>query len=421
MDKYVIRGGVPLHGSVRIGGAKNAILPMLAAVILNGGESRLIDVPVLRDVNIMTEILQDIGATTEFQTDKATGINSLLVDTSGVNSFIVPEDLMREMRSSVVLMGALLGRFHRARVSYPGGCAIGPRPIDLHLKGLRAMGANFSEAHGYIDAEATELHGADIHLDFPSVGATENLMMAAALANGVTVIHNAAKEPEITDLQNFLNSMGASIKGAGTDVIRIEGSKRLHAVEHGIIPDRIEAGTLMVAAAITGGDIILENIIPEHMEAVMAKLREAGVQITEEKDRVRIIGERPIRAVDFKTMPYPGFPTDMQAQSMALMTLCDGISVITENIFENRFKQADELRRMGADIRIQSRSAIIRGVSRLTGAVVETTDLRAGAALVLAALAAEGTSRIENIFHIDRGYDRFEAKLQALGADIKRV
>lgn len=421
MDKYVIHGGVPLHGSVRIGGAKNAILPMLAAVILNAGESRLVDVPFLRDVNVMTEILQDIGAVTEMETGKATGVNSLTVDTRGVNSFTVPEDLMREMRSSIVLMGALLGRFHRTRVSYPGGCAIGPRPIDLHLKGLRAMGVNFTEAHGYIDAETKRLHGADIHLDFPSVGATENLMMAAVLAEGATVIHNAAKEPEITDLQNFLNSMGASVKGSGTDVIRIEGSKRLHDVEHSIIPDRIEAGTFMAAAAITGGDVTIENVIPEHVEAVMAKLREAGVRIIEEKDHIRIIGGRPIKAIDFKTMPYPGFPTDMQAQSMALMTLCDGISVITENIFENRFKQADELQRMGADIRIQGRSAIIRGVGRLTGAVVETNDLRAGAALVLAALAAEGTSRIENIFHIDRGYDHFEVKLQALGAEIKRV
>ncbi|MGI5838425.1 MAG: UDP-N-acetylglucosamine 1-carboxyvinyltransferase [bacterium] len=421
MDKYIIRGGVPLHGSVRIGGAKNAILPILAAVLLNCGESRLIDVPVLRDVNIMTAILRDLGATTELETDPATGVNLLHVDTSKVNSFVVPEDLMREMRSSIVLMGALLGRFHRARVSFPGGCSIGPRPIDLHLKGLRAMGVRFTEAHGYIDAEAQKLRGADIHLDFPSVGATENLMMAAVLAEGVTVIHNAAKEPEITDLQNYLNSMGATVRGSGTDVVRIEGGNSLHAVEHSIIPDRIETGTFMIAAAITSGDITLENIIPEHVEAVMAKLREIGVEIREEKDRVRVIGGRPIKAVDFKTMPYPGFPTDMQAQSMALMTLCDGISVITENIFENRFKQADELRRMGADIRIQGRSAIIRGVNRLTGAVVETTDLRAGAALVLAALAAEGTSRIENIYHIDRGYNRFETKLQALGAAIERV
>jgi UDP-N-acetylglucosamine 1-carboxyvinyltransferase len=421
LDKYIIRGGVPLHGSVRIGGAKNAILPILAAVLLNCGESRLIDVPVLRDVNIMTAILRDLGATTELETDPATGVNLLHVDTSKVNSFVVPEDLMREMRSSIVLMGALLGRFHRARVSFPGGCSIGPRPIDLHLKGLRAMGVRFTEAHGYIDAEAQKLRGADIHLDFPSVGATENLMMAAVLAEGVTVIHNAAKEPEITDLQNYLNSMGATVRGSGTDVVRIEGGNSLHAVEHSIIPDRIETGTFMIAAAITSGDITLENIIPEHVEAVMAKLREIGVEIREEKDRVRVIGGRPIKAVDFKTMPYPGFPTDMQAQSMALMTLCDGISVITENIFENRFKQADELRRMGADIRIQGRSAIIRGVNRLTGAVVETTDLRAGAALVLAALAAEGTSRIENIYHIDRGYNRFETKLQALGAAIERV
>jgi UDP-N-acetylglucosamine 1-carboxyvinyltransferase len=421
LDKYIIRGGVPLHGSVRIGGAKNAILPILAAVLLNCGESRLIDVPVLRDVNIMTAILRDLGATTELETDPATGVNLLHVDTSKVNSFVVPEDLMREMRSSLVLMGALLGRFHRARVSFPGGCSIGPRPIDLHLKGLRAMGVRFTEAHGYIDAEAQKLRGADIHLDFPSVGATENLMMAAVLAEGVTVIHNAAKEPEITDLQNYLNSMGATVRGSGTDVVRIEGGNSLHAVEHSIIPDRIETGTFIIAAAITSGDITLENIIPEHVEAVMAKLREIGVEIREEKDRVRVIGGRPIKAVDFKTMPYPGFPTDMQAQSMALMTLCDGISVITENIFENRFKQADELRRMGADIRIQGRSAIIRGVNRLTGAVVETTDLRAGAALVLAALAAEGTSRIENIYHIDRGYNRFETKLQALGAAIERV
>ncbi len=421
MERYIINGGVCLNGSVRIGGAKNAILPMLAAVLINGGESVLADVPNLRDVQIMREILLDLGAKVEFTPEPGTDINTLFIDTKDVNSYAVPEELMREMRSSIVLMGALLARFGKAKVSYPGGCAIGPRPVDLHLKGLRAMGVEFKEEHGYIEATAERLHGADIHLDFPSVGATENLMMAAVRAKGVTVIHNAAKEPEITDLQNFLNGMGARVRGAGTDVVRIEGVTSLHAIEHNIIPDRIEAGTFMVAAAITGGNVLIENIIPEHLEAVMAKLREAGVEIAEEKDKVRVIGSRKIRAVDFKTMPYPGFPTDMQAQSMALMTLNDGISVITENIFENRFKQADELRRMGADIRIQGRSAIIRGVRRLTGAVVETTDLRAGASLVLAALAAEGTSKIESIIHIDRGYSRFDAKLRGLGATITRL
>ncbi|MCR4399016.1 MAG: UDP-N-acetylglucosamine 1-carboxyvinyltransferase, partial [Firmicutes bacterium] len=315
----------------------------------------------------------------------------------------------------------LLGRHGRVRVSYPGGCAIGPRPIDLHLRGLRSLGAVIRERHGYIHAEAAELVGTEVHLDFPSVGATENIMMAAVLAKGSTVIRNAAKEPEIVDVQNFLNSMGARIRGAGMDVIRIEGVDRLKGADYAVIPDRIETGTFMMAAAITGGEICVENCIPEHVESVTAKLREAGAQVREERDRIIVQGRPRARAVDFKTLPYPGFPTDMQPQAMALMCVAEGISVITETIFESRFKQAEELRRMGANIKTEGRTAVIRGVESLFGAVVEAYDLRGGASLTLAGLAAEGTTTIEGIHHIDRGYDGFDEKLRSLGANIRRM
>ncbi|MFZ5647228.1 MAG: UDP-N-acetylglucosamine 1-carboxyvinyltransferase [Bacillota bacterium] len=415
MQKYMIVGGNRLQGKTRVSGSKNASLPILAACLLGSGESVIHDVPNLTDVTVMMEVLQYLGARV-----KRDG-NLVSVDTTSIDSFEVSEDLMRKMRASNLVLGPMLARFKRVIISHPGGCNIGSRPMNLHLKGLQAMGAVIREKYGFITAESNSLAGAEIYLDMPSVGATENLMMAAVLARGTTVIKNAAKEPEIVDLQNFMNRMGADVKGAGTDEIKIKGVTSLGPAEHTVIPDRIEAGTLMIAAAITGGDVVITNVIPEHFEALTAKLRETGAVVDVGEDSVRVKGGYPVRSVDVRTLPYPGFATDLQPQFMALMAVAQGTSIITETIFENRFKHVSELRRMGADIKVEGQTTIIKGVLKLSGAVVEASDLRAGAALVLAALVAEDGTVIENIEHIDRGYDRLEKKLGSLGARIIRV
>lgn len=416
MGAYVITGGKSLSGKIRVQGSKNSSLPILASTLLNAGKNVIKDVPNLKDIKVMTDILEKLGA----KVSKSGNI--LEMDSSNVNIWEVPEDLMREMRSSIVLMGPLLGRFKKVRVSYPGGCEIGPRPIDLHLKGLSLMGATLREKHGFIYAEAPALRGADIHLDFPSVGATENLMMAGVLANGKTIIRNAAKEPEIVDLQNFLNKMGAHIKGAGTDTIKIDGcgSDELKPVEdYTVIPDRIVAGTYLVAAAITRGQVTLKNVVLEHMEPILAKLRETGCKLECSDDCINLTADTTLRSLDsLRTLPYPGFPTDMQAPMMALLATVEGTSILTETVFENRFKHAEELRRMGAHITINGNTAIIKGVRKLTGAIVEAKDLRAGAALVIAALAAEGETTVYGSSHVERGYERLEDNLSSLGAEI---
>lgn len=411
-----IVGGFRLEGEVEVSAAKNSILPIMAASLLTGEPCCLQEVPRLADVVTMEEVLHFLGAKVSL-----TG-RALWLDASGVVPQEVPPGLMRRLRASNLVMGAILGRFKEVRVAYPGGCAIGSRPMDLHLKGFMALGAEIKEDHGFIEARAKRLVGADIHLDFPSVGATENIMMAAVLAEGVTTIHNAAKEPEIVDLQNFLNRIGAQIKGAGSDVIRINGVKNLKGAEYQVIPDRIEAGTHLVAAAITKGRVVVKNVIPEHLEALTAKLREAGVRVENlgAKGALLVEATGRVRGVDCKTLPYPGFPTDMQPQMMALLTTAEGTSVITESIFESRFKHVDELRRMGAQIKVEGRVAVINGVPRLSGAVVEATDLRAAAALVLAGLAAENTTVLEGVEHLDRGYERLDLKYAALGAKIRR-
>ncbi|MDI3534296.1 MAG: UDP-N-acetylglucosamine 1-carboxyvinyltransferase [Thermosediminibacterales bacterium] len=416
MGKYVITGGSKLKGTVRINGAKNASLPILAASVLNNSTSEIKGVPKLKDVEVMLNILKLIGAEVK-QEDTA-----FVIDSSKIDTCEVPEHLMRKMRSSIFLMGPLLGRFGYVKVSYPGGCEIGPRPIDLHIKGLKILGAEIEEKYGFIEAKAKKLVGNEIHLDFPSVGATENLMMAAVLADGLTSIRNAAKEPEIVDLQNFINAMGGKIKGAGTDTIRIIGVKELHPVSHSVIPDRIVAGTFLVAAAITGGNIYVENVILEHIEPTLAKLKEAGQLIKTFGDVVEIKGVLPPKSIDtLRTLPHPGFPTDMQAPMMSLMSIADGTTIITETVFENRFKHADELRRMGANIKVNGRIAVIRGVKSLSGAMVEAKDLRAGAALILAGLSAEGVTIVEGAQHVERGYENIDEKLRNLGADIRKV
>jgi len=419
VEKYIIMGGIPLSGSVRISGAKNAVLPILAASLFSSGVTVIHDVPRLRDVQVMKEVLEFLGCTVEWSG------STIKIDGSKVNSIEISDFLMRKMRASNLVMGPLLSKFGTAKVSFPGGCAIGSRPMDLHLKGLSTMGAVIEEKFGFIEASASQgrLQGSEICLDFPSVGATENLMMAAVLAKGKTVISNAAKEPEIVDLQKFLNNMGAKVSGAGTDVINIEGVDELTATEHTVIPDRIEAGTFMTAAAITKGNIKIENINLRNMEAVVAKLRDMGVKITEEAGGVRVIGTDNLKPVDIKTMPYPGFPTDMQPQIMSLLAVAHGTSIISENIFENRYKHVDELRRMGADIKVEGRIAVVKGRSKknLSGTFVNASDLRAGAALAIAGLAAEDATIVDSIYHIDRGYENFEQKLRGLGAKIIRV
>lgn len=415
MEKIIITGGSPLNGTIRVSGAKNAVLPILAAALLTTTETKLLDVPNLADVGVICSVLEELGAYIQ------KGENELTIAVPYLTSTEAPYEYVRKMRASFLVMGPLLARAGRARISLPGGCAIGTRPIDLHLKGFAALGADISYGAGYIEATAAELIGAKIYLDFPSVGATENIMMAAVLAQGQTILENAAEEPEIVDLANFLNSMGAKIKGAGTKVIRIDGVEQLTGATHAVIPDRIEAGTYLVAAAITKGDLLVENIIIDHLKPVVAKLIEAGVCLNEEENGIRVICNHRVRGVDIKTLPYPGFPTDMQAQLMALMAVAEGTSIITETVFENRFMHVNELKRMGARIKIEGRTAIVQGVKTLTGAEVKATDLRAGAALILAALAAEGQTEIGNIYHIDRGYEQLIEKLQGIGANIRRV
>ncbi len=420
MEKLIVRGGNTLKGSIKISGAKNAVLPVIAAALLGTTPSTLEEIPDLEDVRTFSEVLKMLGVPVKY--NKAA--QTLYVDSSNITTCEAPYELVRKMRASFLIMGPLLARYGKARISLPGGCAIGSRPIDLHLKGFEALGATIDIGHGYIDASAPNgLVGSRIYLDFPSVGATENIMMAAALAKGKTILENPAHEPEIIDLANYLNVMGANIRGAGTNVIRIEGVEELKGAEYTVIPDRIEAGTYMVAAAMTGGDVWLENALPEHLKPVIAKLKEAGVEVQEEISGIRVQspGREKLKAFDIKTLPYPGFPTDMQAQLMALLTVSQGTSVVTETVFENRFMHVDEFKRMGANIKIDGRSAVVEGATELTGCEVKATDLRAGAALVLAGLVADGETEISYIHHIDRGYDGLVDKLRGVGADIRRV
>lgn len=417
MERLIVKGGNRLVGTVKTSGAKNAVLPIIAASILGTSPSRLDEIPALEDVRTICAVLECLGIKVD-----ASEPHTLKIDSREITSCEAPYELVRSMRASFLVMGPLLARKGYARISQPGGCAIGTRPIDLHLKGFEALGVKIEQGHGYIEASAPEgMTGANIYLDFPSVGATENIMMAAAMASGITVLENPAEEPEIVDLANYLNQMGARVRGAGTNVITIEGVSELHGVQHSVIPDRIEAGTYMIAAAMTGGDVIIENVLPEHQKPLIAKLREAGALVEEDIDRIHVVGSGRLKAVDIKTLPYPGFPTDMQAQMMAMLSVAEGRSKITETVFENRFMHVVELNRMGANITTEGRSAVITGPAHLTGCTVRATDLRAGAAMILAGLVAEGATEICDIYHIDRGYEEIAAKLTRLGADIKRV
>ena len=415
MDKIVIRGGERLIGEVEVSGSKNAILPVFVASLLTEGKNFFCNVPNLMDVRTIIRVLNNLGVKT-WKEGEAYGI-----DATDISNHEAPYELVKTMRASILVLGPLVARMGKAKVSLPGGCAIGARPVNLHLLGLEALGAKIEIRHGYIEAEANGLRGASITFDIPTVTGTENLMMAAVMANGKTTLQNAAMEPEVVELANVLNKMGAKIKGAGTSVIEIEGVKILKAIEHTVIPDRIEAGTLMVAAGLTRGNIKILNCSLKQMEAVVNKLRESGMEIDAEGDGVRVVGGRRIRSVDVKTLPYPGFPTDMQAQFMVLMSLAKGLSVISETIFENRFIHVSELIRMGADIRIVGNSAIIQGVEHLSGAPVMASDLRASASLVLAGVGAEGMTEVSRVYHLDRGYEGLDKKLAKLGADIKRV
>ncbi|HET7521783.1 MAG TPA: UDP-N-acetylglucosamine 1-carboxyvinyltransferase [Bacillales bacterium] len=417
MEKIIVRGGRRLNGTVKVEGAKNAVLPVIAASLLaRNGTSTLYNVPALADVYTIEEVLRHLNADIQFENNTVTVRAGNLLNTEA------PFEYVRKMRASFLVMGSLLARVGHARIALPGGCAIGSRPIDQHLKGFEAMGAKVKVGNGFIEAWARQrLKGAKIYLDFPSVGATENIMMAATLARGTTTIENAAEEPEIVCLANYLNAMGAKVRGAGTGTIRIEGVDELIGAEHDIIPDRIEAGTFMVAGAVTGGNVYVQGAVPEHLRALIAKMEEMGVTIVEEEDGLRVIGPNRLKAVDIKTMPYPGFPTDMQPQIMALLLKADGTGVISETVFENRFMHVEEFRRMSGDIKIEGRSAIVSGPNQLQGAEVSATDLRAGSALALAGLMADGVTQITGLEHIDRGYVDFAEKLEALGADIKRV
>ncbi|MBE0504092.1 MAG: UDP-N-acetylglucosamine 1-carboxyvinyltransferase [Desulfuromonadales bacterium] len=415
MDKLIIHGGRRLSGEVAISGSKNAALPIFFATLLAAGRHEIDNVPFLRDINTTIKVLDALGARVEGQGHK------VIVDTTGVDQVEATYDLVKTMRASVLVLGPLLARFGRARVSLPGGCAIGARPINLHLKGLEAMGAEIHLSHGYVEATCPRLRGARIYFDLPTVGGTEHLMMTATLAEGVTVIENAAREPEIAELADVLIKMGAQIEGAGTDTIRITGVAELQPFTHSVMPDRIEAGTFMIAAAMTQGDIRLRDMRLDHLDALVFKLQDAGVEVFSRDGLVHVRGPESIRPVNIKTRPYPGFPTDMQAQFMALMTIAEGTSVIGENIFENRFMHVSELLRFGADIEISGNTATVRGVKQLSGAPTMATDLRASASLILAALAADNTSEVSRIYHLDRGYERIEEKLRLLGADITRV
>jgi UDP-N-acetylglucosamine 1-carboxyvinyltransferase len=415
VDKLIIKGGKRLSGEVTISGSKNAALPTLIASILAPGLHTIDNVPALRDINTTCRLLESLGATISGEYPR------LSIDTTRLDGHEAVYDLVKTMRASVLVLGPLLARHGKARVSLPGGCAIGARPINLHLMGLAALGADIQLAHGYVEAKARRLKGARINFDICTVGGTEQLMMAAATAKGETILENAAREPEIVELEKVLNSMGAAIEGAGTDTIRIRGVSELGPMQHTVMPDRIEAGTFMTAAVITGGDIRLHGMRLEHLDALVFKLQDAGAEISHKDQVVRIKGPRKIRSVNIKTRPYPGFPTDMQAQMMALMCVADGASVISENIFENRFMHVAELLRFGADIVTEGNTSTVKGVKKLSGAPVMATDLRASACLVLAGLAADNTTEISRIYHLDRGYERLEEKLRALGADIERV
>lgn len=417
MDKIIVRGGKRLNGTVKVEGAKNAVLPVIAATLLaSGGRSIIKSVPTLSDVYTINEVLRYLNADVHFENGE------VIVDASKDLSVEAPFEYVRKMRASVLVMGSLLARNGHARVALPGGCAIGSRPIDQHLKGFEAMGAKVQVGNGFIEASVDgRLQGAKIYLDFPSVGATENIMMAASLAKGTTVIENVAKEPEIVDLANFLNKMGAKVRGAGTGTIRIEGVEVLHGTEHTIIPDRIEAGTFLIAAAITGGNVLVQGAVPEHLSSLIAKMEEMGVIFKEEEDGIRVISAENLKAVDIKTMPHPGFPTDMQSQMMALLLRAKGTSMITETVFENRFMHVEEFRRMNGDVKIEGRSVVMNGPTNLQGAEVAATDLRAAAALILSGLVADGITRVTELKHLDRGYVNFHQKLAALGADIERI
>ena len=416
MEQYVIKGGNPLYGEVEIGGAKNAALAILAAAIMTDETVTIDNLPNVRDINVLLQAIEEIGAHVE-----RVDIHKVKINGSFIRGVNVDNEFIRRIRASYYLIGALLGKYKHAEVALPGGCDIGSRPIDLHMKGFRSMGADIDIAHGLVIARAKELKGTHIYMDKVSVGATINIMMAAAMADGKTVIENAAKEPHVVDVANFLNSMGANIRGAGTDVIRIVGVEKLHATEYSVIPDQIEAGTFMFAVAAAGGNVLVKNVIPKHLEATTAKLLEVGCQVEEFDDSVRVISDGHLRHTQVTTLPYPGFPTDMQPQMAVLLGIAEGTSTVTESIFENRFKYVDELTRMGADIKVESNIAIISGVKRYTGARVNAPDLRAGAALVIAGLAAEGITVVDDIYYIQRGYEALEEKLTKIGTKIARV
>ena len=416
MEQYVIKGGNPLVGEVEIGGAKNAALAILAAAIMTDETVTIENLPNVRDINVLLNAIEGIGARVERINKHKVKINGAFI-----NDLSVDYEFIKKIRASYYLLGALLGKYKKAEVALPGGCDIGSRPIDLHIKGFRALGAEVDIQHGLISAHADALNGTHIYLDKVSVGATINIMMAASMAEGKTIIENAAKEPHVVDVANFLNSMGANIRGAGTDVIRIVGVEKLHKTEYSIIPDQIEAGTFMFVAAATKGDVTVKNVIPKHLEATTAKLIEAGCEVEEFDDAVRVVSSKPLRHTQVTTLAYPGFPTDMQPQMAVVLGIAQGTSTVTESIFENRFKYVDELTRMGADIKVESNIAIINGVKNYTGARVSAPDLRAGAALVIAGLSAEGITTVDDIYFIERGYEDFDKKLQSLGAQIEKV
>jgi UDP-N-acetylglucosamine 1-carboxyvinyltransferase len=414
VDKYIIQGLNPLKGEIKVGGSKNAALPIIAASLLADSEVVLEDIPRLRDVTNLCSIIEDMGA--KVIRDK----NRIEIDPRLVSKTEADHELARKLRASYYILGVMLAKSGHARTTLPGGCNIGNRPIDLHLKGFRALGAEVNLDHGVVDVKADKLTGAEIYLDYPSVGATINIMIAASRADGKTIIENAAREPEIVDLANFLTVMGANIKGVGTDIIKIEGVDEMHGVEHRIIPDRIEAGTYMIASAITGGDVYVRNVLTEHVKPLIAKMHEMGITVEEDIAGVKVKADEKLKAVDVKTLPYPGFPTDMQSQMMALLTQADETSLIIETVWENRFMHVDELKRMGADIKIDGHSALIKP-GRLAGAEVRATDLRAGAALILAGLAAEGQTEVKDIYHVERGYENIEERLRGVGASINKV
>ncbi|MCR4729018.1 MAG: UDP-N-acetylglucosamine 1-carboxyvinyltransferase [Lachnospiraceae bacterium] len=416
MEQYAVRGGVHLVGEVEIGGAKNAALGILAGALMADEIVEIENVPDLSDTNIMIDALKSLGAYVE-KVDRHT----VRINGSTVTSSVLDNDGIKKIRGSYYFAGALLGKYHEAEVALPGGCNIGSRPVDQHIKGFRALGADVEIEHGCLVCSAKKLEGSHIYLDVVSVGATINVMLASVLADGQTYIENAAKEPHVVDVANFLNSMGASIKGAGTDVIRIKGVSKLHGAHYSIIPDQIEAGTFMLAAAITKGDVLIKNVIPKHLESITSKLKEIGCDVNEEDDTIRVMASRPFRHTQVKTLPYPGFPTDMQPQIVVALGLAEGTSIVTESIFENRFRYVDELTRLGANIRVEGNTAIIEGVSKYTGANIVAPDLRAGAALVVAGLAAEGVTVVDDIFYVERGYEDFVEKLRNLGADIEKI